>query len=176
MKKHTMYFVTGASGVGKTSIFRHVKSLLPKNFEIHDFDERGVPDNAGHTWRQEETKYWINLANKKVNENKTILILGFANPDEITLIQPHFPNIVIKTILLDGEVAVIEKRLRNRNKDKHVLADLERATGSAEKFIINNSNFIPVLREICLKHGCDRIDTTHLDPEAVAMRVAELVS
>ena len=176
MKQGNMYFITGASGVGKTSIFQHVKSLLPKNFEIHDFDERGVPDNADHTWRIEETKYWIHLANEKVGENKTILILGFANPDEIKLIQPDFPNIVIKTILLDGEVAVIEKRLRNRNKDKKVLADLERATGSAEKFIKNNSNFIPTLREICLKHRCHIIDTTHLKPEAVAIRVAQLVT
>jgi hypothetical protein len=29
---------------------------------LHDFDERGVPEQAGTAWRQEQTERWIQQA------------------------------------------------------------------------------------------------------------------
>ncbi|RJQ31045.1 hypothetical protein C4572_03180 [Candidatus Parcubacteria bacterium] len=54
-----MYFLTGVSGAGKTAVIQPLKALLGVGFEVHDFDERGVPDNAGHEWRFEETRHRI---------------------------------------------------------------------------------------------------------------------
>jgi hypothetical protein len=103
----------------------------------------------------------------------TLVVLGISNPDEIEKMQQNFSDLEIKTILLDGRAEVIEERLRKRNTDKNVKADLRRVTGSTDKFMQDNSNFIPVLRETCRKHGCAIIDTSHLEPKTVAERVAE---
>ena len=173
--KKILYFISGASGVGKTAVIPHLKTLLPDHFEVHDFDERGVPNNAGHQWRLEETRYWIDLGIQKSNEGITVVVCGFSNPDEIEEMQKDFPNFEIKTILLDGEAELVEQRLRNRNTNHAVKADLERAVGSAEAFIENNTTFIPVLRKICQKHGCPIIDTSHLEPLSVAKKVVEFL-
>ena len=49
-------FVIGTNGVGKTTVMNEVRKLISgSNFELHDFEERGVPDNADKTWRISET-------------------------------------------------------------------------------------------------------------------------
>lgn len=171
-----MYFISGVSGVGKTVVMEHLKSLLSDGYEVHDFDERGVPDNADHTWRLDETRNWIALGHKKAEENIKLVICGFSNPDEIDEIVKEFPNLKVQTILLDGEDSIIEQRLRKRNEDTAARVDLERAVGrSADAFIESNTKFVPILREICHRHNCPTIDTSHLDPEMVAERVAGLI-
>jgi len=175
MKDKTMYFISGVSGVGKTSIINHLKVLLDNNYEVHDFDERGVPSGANHDWRIEETKYWIQQGTEKTEDNIRFIVCGFANPDEIENIQKDFPGIKIKTILLDGEDEVIENRLRNRNEDKNVQEDLQRVVGSTEEFIQNNRKFTPILRSIFKKHSYPIIDTTHITPEKVAEEVMKFI-
>ncbi|MBI4600012.1 AAA family ATPase [Candidatus Uhrbacteria bacterium] len=171
-----MYFISGVSGVGKTVVARRLKSLLSNGYEVHDFDERGVPDNAGHKWRLDETRNWITLGQEKVQENITLVICGFLNPDEIDKLLKDLPAMNVQTILLDGDPSIIEQRLRKRNEDTTARVDLERAAGrSADAFIENNTRFVPVLREICHRHNCPIIDTSHLDPETVAERVAGLI-
>lgn len=47
----TVYFVSGVCGVGKSSIMPYLKELLPAdNYDVRDFDERGVPDGADSNW------------------------------------------------------------------------------------------------------------------------------
>jgi hypothetical protein len=174
--KKTIYFISGVSGVGKTSVMRLLKSLLPNSYEVHDFDERGVPAGADHVWRIGETRHWIELGHQKALEGITVVICGFSNPDETQNIQTDFPDIEIRTVLLDGEAEVIERRLRGRNANNAVRADLERVVGSAEDFIQNNTKFVPVLREVCARHGCEIIDTTHLSPEQVANKVMKHIA
>ena len=176
MKDKYLYFISGVSGVGKTAVIPHLKLLLPAHFEIHDFDEGGVPSGADHVWRIGRTREWINLGNQKSTEGITIIVCGVSNPDEIETIQKDFPGLDVKTILLDGDEKIIEQRLRDRNNDSNVKADLERVVGSAEAFIENNTRFATVLREICKKHGCDIVDTTDLDPQTVAKRLFEIIT
>lgn len=176
MQNTTMYFVSGASGVGKTTVMKWLKSLLSRDYEVHDFDERGVPNNAGHEWRLDETRYWIALGQEKAQENITLVICGFSNPDEIENILKGTPNLEVQTILLDGDATIIEQRLRSRNEDVIVRSDLERAVGQpADAFIENNTKFIPILREICQRHKCPIVDTSHLDPKTVAERVVGFI-
>lgn len=175
MKNKIIYFISGVSGVGKTSVMPYLKSHMLSNFEVHDFDERGVPKNADHHWRIKETKHWIELGWQSTHQGITVVICGLSNPDEIKDIQKDFPDLEISTILLDGEEKIIEGRLRNRNMNSAVKADLERVVGSAEDFIKNNTRFIPVLREICRNNGCQIIDTSYLTPGAVAERVSVLL-
>ena len=170
-----IYFISGSSGVGKTAIIPHLKLLLPKSFEIHDFDEGGVPTGADHLWRISRTREWVGIGEKKTKDGLSLIVSGFANPEEIEVIKKDFPNLEIKIILLDGDEKVTEQRLRNRNNNSLVKADLERVVGSAEKFIENNTNFTPILREICKKSNCPIIDTTNLSPKSVAKKVVEFI-
>ncbi len=175
MNSKSIYFISGVSGVGKTTAMPHLKTLLPHSFEIHDFDEGGVPAGADHEWRKQRTREWINLANQKSKEGIVVVVCGIANPEEIEPIKKDFSDLEIKTILLDGEVNIIEERLRNRNRNNVIKADLERVVGSAEDFIIANSNFLPVLREIYKKYNYPIIDTSHMEPQEVAEKIVELM-
>ncbi|PIQ91607.1 MAG: hypothetical protein COV70_02800 [Parcubacteria group bacterium CG11_big_fil_rev_8_21_14_0_20_39_22] len=170
-----MYLITGVSGVGKTAVIPHLKQSLGDKFEVHDFDERGVPDNADSQWRVDETEYWIEYGRKKDEGGVTVVVCGFSNPDEIAEIQGKSSDVKVQTILLDADAKIIENRLRNRNTDESVKKDLERAVGSVETFIKNNTRFIPILRKICREHQCPVVDTTHMAPEAVADDVAKLI-
>lgn len=175
MKPKHLYFISGVSGVGKTAVIPHLESLLSVDFEIHDFDEGGVPSGADHVWRIGRTREWISFGNQKSMEGITLIVCGVSNPDEIETVQKDFPGLDVKTILLDGDEKIIEQRLRGRNNDSNVKADLERVVGSAEAFIENNTRFASVLREICKKHNCDIIDTTYVDPKTVAEKVVEVL-
>lgn len=175
MGNKSLIFVSGVSGAGKTAVMPYLKSLFPTNFEIHDFDEDGVPAGADHVWRINKTTEWINFGSKKSDEGITVIVCGIANPDEIAPLMKDFPNLEIKMILLDGEVEKIEQRLRSRNKNPKIKSDLERVVGSTEIFIKNNSNFLPILREIYKKYNYPIIDTTHIDSIVVAERLAELI-
>lgn len=175
MKDKTLYFISGVSGVGKTAVIPYLKSLLPANFEVHDFDEGGVPAGADHAWRIGRTREWIDSGNQKSMEGVSLVVCGFTNPDEIEIIKKEFSNLNIRIVLLDGEAGMIEQRLRNRNNKIEVKEDLERVVGSVDDFIENNTRFIPVLREICRKQGCSIIDTTYLEPKIVAYKIMELI-
>lgn len=175
MKDKSLYFISGVSGVGKTAVIPYLKSLLPANFEVHDFDEGGVPTGADHAWRIGRTREWINSGNQKSIKGVSLIVCGFTNPDEIKIIKKEFPNLDIRIILLDGEAGVIEQRLLNRNNKIEVKEDLERVVGSVDAFIENNTRFIPVLREICKKQACSIIDTTYLEPKIIADRLIELI-
>lgn len=59
MDNTKIYFISGVSGVGKTSTLEQLKRLLPANiFDARDFDERGVPD-GGPAWHDNETRHCL---------------------------------------------------------------------------------------------------------------------
>ncbi len=74
-------FITGAEGTGKTSLIPYLKKDL--NFEIHDFDEVGVPSNPPLQWRLDTTKYWLKIANENKKKGKNTLIAGLIFPEEV---------------------------------------------------------------------------------------------
>jgi nucleoside-triphosphatase THEP1 len=53
-----VYFISGVSGVGKSSTLKHLKEILPvEKYDVRDFNERGVPDGGGLEWHNNETLY-----------------------------------------------------------------------------------------------------------------------
>lgn len=53
-----IFFITGASGSGKTACIPYLQKILP-DMGFYDFDDIGVPENADKKWRQETTEVWI---------------------------------------------------------------------------------------------------------------------
>lgn len=164
-------FITGVSGVGKTTVIDHLKPLLDENFELHDFDERGVPDNVDRQWRIEETKHWKELGTQNSEAGKVTIICGFARPSEIDNTES------VKFILLDADEQIIKRRLLNRYQVPGSVEGLEKVVGkSLEQFIEDNVNFASVLREEAKEYGVAVIDTTESTPDQVAQEIADVIN
>lgn len=70
MENPQLYFVSGVSGVGKSSTMQHLREMLPADtYDIRDFDERGVPDGGGREWHDAETRHWFEAALRKLTED-----------------------------------------------------------------------------------------------------------
>ena len=158
MKK--TYFITGSEGTGKTSIIPFLKKKLPK-FNIHDFDEMGVPLNPPLKWRLDTTLHWINEA--KNNQEKTsTCIIGLSFPKEILKFNESKKLEEIEFILLDIDEKEREKRLQKRNANQDVIDDLKQLSGLRKQF-----------KE--LKSKTKIINTTNLSINEVANKIVEYI-
>jgi len=69
-----IYFISGVSGVGKSSTIHHLKKLLSEDkYDIRDIDERGVPDGGGLEWLNKETRHWLDVAKLNALNGKALL-------------------------------------------------------------------------------------------------------
>ncbi|WP_395946993.1 GNAT family N-acetyltransferase [Caedibacter taeniospiralis] len=68
-----LYFISGASGSGKTVVMPYLKELLGDRIAVYDFNDIGVPDAADKKWRQESTEKWLQ---KLLSEGKDACLLG----------------------------------------------------------------------------------------------------
>jgi dephospho-CoA kinase len=157
-----IFFITGSCGVGKTSIINSLKKTL-KGFEIHDFDDVGVPENPSLTWRYETTKNWLKVGKENLKKNKSTVICGLTIPQEI---ETFISNDLIKKVyifLLDVSVKERERRLKLRNADQELIEDLEELI-NLRNYIINSK-----------LGGRNIIDTTKLSIEEVAYEIKNLI-
>ena len=172
--QNRIYFVTGVCGVGKTSVIPFLRTALEsEKYDVHDFDERGVPNNADRKWRLEETRHWIETGRKNFDLGKSTVICGFSTPYEIKEMNVA-DGIDIVFYLLDANTETIRTRLERRNSNPAILADLQRATGkSLKQFINENTTFATTLREACSESNCHIIDTSTKDISEVAKEISE---
>jgi hypothetical protein len=105
------YFITGASGSGKTACLPKLKSLLP-DFTIHDFDDIGVPEGADKKWRQKSTEKWLQRLIQH-DQNKSFL-LGQMVLGEILACPSAKKLDQVNLLLLDCTDMERIKRLRKR--------------------------------------------------------------
>ena len=168
MKK--IIFVTGVNGVGKTTAIRSLKSQLDSGFEVHDFDEQGVPVKATRQWRLEKTKYWIGLGTKNAEKGIITIVCGFVRPSEIN------DNDTVGFILLDANDDTIRERLSNRHQTPESIQRIESVTGKKlEKFIADNANFATVMRQEVAGFGETIVDTNNKTPDVVGKEVIDAV-
>lgn len=176
MKTPQLYFVSGVSGVGKSSTMKHLKEMLSADkFDIRDFDERGVPDGGGQEWHDAETLHWFEVASENANKGKSTIVCGFANPDRIVkLRQSH--HVPAKLILLHASPEVIRKRLLKRESTPERIKEIERAAGKPlEQFIEDNSDFALQLRTIFDKHRHPIVETDDKTSEEISEEIAALI-
>jgi thymidylate kinase len=173
-----IYFLSGANGVGKSSIIPYLKSLLPADsFAVFDFDARGVPEDADRNWRISETKHWISEGRRLASEDMSTIICGFIKPTDIReydLANVEQPK--IELILLDAEPEIIRQRLTGRYTNDGIFDASQKVIGKPiEEFISGNVWYCGKMREEFEKAGYPIIDTSLLSPEEVAKKVADLV-
>ena len=112
-----LFFITGASGVGKSACLDGLKAAHPA-IAWHDFDSVGVPDPCPPDWRAKATEHWIGVAiarQKAGQGNLDVGIVGGAIPGEI-LACPSAPEVKggVKLLLLDCHDVTRIDRLRAR--------------------------------------------------------------
>lgn len=168
MQNKYLFFISGASGVGKTSVLPYLKELLPNSFKIYDFDDRGVPKNVDKLWRQNETRHWEDIAKQNLQSNYKTIVCGLSQPDEITNLED------VSFILLDADDEIIKQRLEQRYADVDKVESLKKVTGlMPEGFIKDNLNHAQAFREMCKQYQCRIVDTSKLSPKEVATKLVD---
>lgn len=164
-------FITGASGVGKSSVHKTLESLLgSKGFVVHDFDERGVPDAADGSWRINETRHWIKLGRQNNEKEISTIICGGARPSDAKDLSG------VLFIFLDASEDIIRKCLLSRYTTPESIKEIERASGkSLEQFVIDNEISLKDRRKEIEKYNMVVIDTTLLSTQEVAQKIVTIV-
>jgi broad-specificity NMP kinase len=177
-KLQKIYFISGVSGVGKTSTMTHLKkSLSSDKYDIRDLDERGVPDGGGLEWLNNETRYWLETAKENAENGKSTIICGFANPELFNEVYKQGEDIPAELILLHASPKVLEERLHRRHSTPESVKEIERAAGiPLEQFIENNKKFTYTLKSIFEKNGGSIIETDNKPPEDVSKEIVQIVT
>jgi thymidylate kinase len=175
MSQHKIYFISGVSGVGKTSTLEQLKKILPKSaFDVRDFDERGVPDGGGPEWHDNETRHWLDVAAINANNGKSTVISGFTNPEQFKNIHHPDKDIPAQIMLLDISPEILKKRLYGRHITLESKKEIERAAGiSLDEFVEQCASFAPKLRMIFEQNDFPIVDTDNKTPEEVAKEIAD---
>lgn len=171
-----IYFISGVCGVGKSAVIPYLKKLLPDDkYNVRDFDERGVPDGAGHEWRKLETKKWLEVAADSAKSGVTTIVCGFVKTADFEgLVSGYMPD--AEVILLDADAETIRRRLIGRYTTDGTFDENQKVIGKpVNEFIESNVNYCKVMREECGKEGCKIIETTHLTPEEVSRKIIDII-
>jgi hypothetical protein len=104
--------ITGSSCSGKTTAVRACGPM--PGVVWHDFDEIGVPDDAGTAWRHRETEEWIRRALDYQARGLDMLLTGQSPLGEVLACPSADRLDGIVACLLDVADDVRRQRLRER--------------------------------------------------------------
>jgi GTPase SAR1 family protein len=126
-----IFFITGASGVGKTSLVKGLKNKYSKNDDwvfLH-FDDIGVPVleemvkkfGSGENWQEEMTYKWIGKMLNEYQNKDVVIIEGQVNLKFIQdgFSQEGFSNYEI--VLIDCNEEIMGRRLAYERNQPELL-------------------------------------------------------
>lgn len=171
-----IYFISGVNGVGKSSTIPYLKKLLPSNkYDVRDFDERGVPDGAGHAWRKTEATKWIEIGTEAAQKGISIIVCGFVKIKDFQDMQKeNVPEIEI--IVLGANAETIRNRLMARYTKNGVFDETQKAIGKpVNEFIESSVYYSKIMREESEKENLKIVDTSDISPEEVARKIIKII-
>lgn len=171
-----IFLITGVNGIGKSTLMSQLKNKLEEDiFNVRDFDERGVPDNADREWRQSETLHWVSVGKENMNNAKGTVICGFMKFPEIEDALSQL-GVDAHICLLDADEETISRRILGRYPDSESVAELERTTGKTpEKFTTDNVWVSSKFRQEAKEKDYFIVDTSKLLPEEVGQKVIDWI-
>jgi len=170
-----LFIVTGVNGIGKSTVITELVTKLDlERYKVHDFDERGVPDNADKGWWESETTHWLQVAKQNAASKVTTIVCGFMKVADIEQATVQVPDVETAVCLMDRSPEVIADRLMSRYQTPESLTELERTTGKTpEKFIADNVWVSTKFREAAEENGFTIVDTSDKSPAEVAGAIVE---
>lgn len=171
-----IFLITGVNGIGKSTLISQLKNKLDASiFDIYDFDDRGVPDNADREWRQSETFHWIKIGKENNNKEKGTIVCGFMKFTEIEDVLSQL-SVEAHICLLDADEKTISERISGRYTNSESVIELERTTGKTpEKFATDNVWVSLKFREEANNKGYYMIDTSSLSSEEVSQKIIDWI-
>lgn len=160
-------FLTGASGVGKTTLVECMEKRFSQPY-LHFFhcDSEGVPledemieqFGSGSAWQEMNTRYWIRRALKSYSKNDVVVIEGQSRVSFIKTAFHEYGVVNSQVVLIDCKKEIVEKRLIEERKNPN-LANVE---------MWNWMNF---LRKEAYDENVSIIDTTNKKIDEVATEI-----
>ncbi len=171
-----LFLITGVNGIGKSTLTSLLSKKLNNHiFDIHDFDERGVPTNADKSWRQSEITHWIIAATENQKIQKNTVICGFMKFAEIQNALASL-GAQAKVCLLDANDETISKRILERYTSSESVQELERTTSKTpEKFCADNVWVASQFRMEAKELGYHIVDTSSLSPGKVCSEIIDWI-
>jgi energy-coupling factor transporter ATP-binding protein EcfA2 len=182
-----IYFVTGASGAGKSAVLETLERLLPDH-ELHDFDEWGVPEGADLRWRQETTERWLVRAE---HASQDLVVSGGAVYGEVLACPAATRLDRIACCLLDCDDTIRLARIRERGTPALATMDMLAWSAWLRVHAADPTWWPDVIRRGAWpamqwsrwsdweaadpRWRCPRIDTTHGDVARTARNVAQWI-
>ena len=130
-----IFFITGASGTGKTTLIENLKNKFKQNsnWSFLHFDSIGVPSpeemikefGSGENWQKETTFKWIEKMLIEYQETEFIVFEGQVNLEFIKDGFSKYNFSDYEIILVDCNEEVMEKRLNKRNQPELFTDDMK---------------------------------------------------
>jgi hypothetical protein len=120
-----LFLVFGASGSGKSLALTELRARRVRRLDVHDFDEIGVPADAGRRWRQEANEAWLRSALDRQVEGTDMLLAGQTPLGEL-LATPSEPRLDgISACLLDCDDETRIERLQARGQASRARSEVD---------------------------------------------------
>jgi energy-coupling factor transporter ATP-binding protein EcfA2 len=184
-----LFLVTGASGVGKSTLRQTLLNFLPPSFWSCELGDIAGPPQWTVLWRQKAVEKVVRRALREQNLGKHTLLCGDPIPPAEIIAAPSGHRLTgLKVCLLDASPEVQSARLLARGDNEHHLHHQAFATWM-RIHITNPLAHSEVIHKGAWNQMCwDRlashtlpwhppliIDTTFLSPEAVAKQVLQWI-
>ena len=118
--------VTGSSCAGKSTLIGQVESLLDRSdVVVADFDEIGVPDDAGTNWRHVANEQWVRRALDLQGQGRHLLISSQTPLGELLATPSAVELEAIANCLVDVDDDDRLRRLGQRDPAKWSAETLE---------------------------------------------------
>lgn len=171
MPKH-IYFITGASGVGKTTLVSQLENKYGqrKNWVFLHHDQIGVPTpeemneqyGSGENWQRETTNIWIQKMLHEYPQSEVIIFEGQVN---LNFIRDGFDNAGysdVTSILIDCSEGTMHQRLIGERMQPELATD-------------EMSNWRKLLREQGEEFGVPIIDTQELGKDESLEKIEGII-
>lgn len=168
MEIPSIFFLSGASGVGKTSIVENLKAHYhsSNDYAFLHFDSIGIPSpeemikqaGSGEKWQELTTYRWLEKITVEYQDKKIVVIEGQVNLDFIEAACHKFEIVRYFIVLIDCDWRTMQERLvYNRQQPDLVNQDMR--------------NWATFLRKQAQRKNLPIINTSHQTLEQVVRSV-----
>ena len=173
-----MIFISGAAGVGKTTVVDNLRRRLPREkYALHDIDESDLWTHDYPAWRAAKVDYWLQRSKSNNETGMDTVLSGIVSPKVVADVPTFSAELPIKYVLLHAAPEVLASRLISKlgTEEERAEFDEERIRQMKEfvdGHLAKNKKLLEAF-ESCA--DAEVIDTTNSAPDEVCERVRELL-